>query len=196
VVKAGRGRWSRLAVLAQVAVLGGLGLCAPAGLAEAAASDPAAGEGAGQATTAFELVGTARLRVMLWSIYDSRLYTESGSYRRKERPLRLEIEYLRNISADRLIDRTAKEWAAMGRNHPAQDRWLARLKDLWPDIRKGDVLAIELNAQNVATFYHNGRQLGAIQDADFGQQFVDIWLSEDTTRPEMRQALLGDSAAN
>lgn len=141
-------------------------------------------------------VGEARLRVMLWSIYNSRLYTPTGRYREGERPLRLEIEYLRDIPADTLISRTGDEWVAMGREHPRQEIWLQRLGDLWPDIRERDVLTLEISASNESVFLHNGQRLGLIDDPEFGQQFIDIWLSEDCTRPALREALLGTRNAN
>ena len=141
-------------------------------------------------------VGEARLRVMLWSIYDSRLYTVDGQYREGTRPLRLEIQYLRDIRSDALVSRTEEEWEAMGRQHPRRNAWLSRLDALWPDITESDVLTLEIDANDVSTFLHNGERLGRIDDPDFGQQFIDIWLSEDCTRPALREALLGVTDAN
>jgi hypothetical protein len=146
--------------------------------------------------TTLAKVGEARLRVLLWTIYDSRLYTPTGDYREGVRPLRLEIEYLRDIKAEALIERTKDEWAAMGREHPRQDAWLDELSTLWPDIRENDVLSIELNEENEAFFTRNGEMLGRIHDPDFGQQFIDIWLSEDCTRPELRASLIGARSGN
>jgi hypothetical protein len=136
-------------------------------------------------------VGEARLKVLLWSVYDSRLYTPSGRYIDGDRPLRLEIQYLRDVSKQALVSRTLVEWQAMGRSHPEQQAWLKELASILPDIQSSDVLALELDQNNVAAFVHNGRALGTIDDPDFGQQFVDIWLSRDCTRPDMRLALLG-----
>ena len=140
---------------------------------------------------AMKLVGKARLKVLLWSVYDSRLYTPSGAYNDGDRPLRLELQYLRDIAAADLVDRTLVEWQAMGRDHPRQQEWLASLGRLWPDITAADVLTLDLDSSGIATFHHNGRELGAIDDPDFGQEFVDIWLSRDCTRPELRLALTG-----
>lgn len=145
---------------------------------------------------ALKKVGEARLRVMLWSIYDSRLYTADGQYREGTRPLRLEIQYLRDIRSDALVSRTEEEWEAMGRRHPRRNAWLSRLDALWPDITESDVLTLEIDANDVSTFLHNGERLGRIDDPDFGQQFIDIWLSEDCTRPALREALLGVTDAN
>jgi hypothetical protein len=137
-------------------------------------------------------VGEARLKVLLWSIYDSRLYAPEGRYERGVRPLRLEIEYLRDIRAQDLVKRTAKEWDDMGRQHPERADWLERLAEMWPDVKANDVLTLELAPSGDATFFHNGSRLGTVEDADFGQHFVDIWLSPDTTRPELRLALIGE----
>jgi hypothetical protein len=141
--------------------------------------------------TSLEKVGEARLKVLLWSVYDSRLYTETGNYQPGQRPLRLEIEYLIDVKAKQLAARTLKEWQDMGRQHPRQEAWIAQLETLWPDIRSGDVVALKLTEDNRAVFFHNGRRLGEVEDPDFGQQFVDIWLSKDSTRPELRLSLLG-----
>lgn len=138
-------------------------------------------------------VGEARLKVMLWQIYDARLYTPSGDYQPGARPLKLEIEYLRDIKSKSLAERTLKEWEAMGREHPRQAVWAASLQELWPDIQTHDVLSLELDEAQVATFRRNGEFLGRIEDPEFGQQFVDIWLSEDSTQPELRLTLLGEN---
>ena len=36
-----------------------------------------------------------------------------------------------------------------------------------------------------------GQTLGGIEDPDFGRHFLNIWLSPDTSRPELRLALIG-----
>lgn len=46
-------------------------------------------------------------------------------------------------------------------------------------------------ADGSSTFYRNGEQLGVIADPGFGRQFLDIWLSPNTSRPELRLALTG-----
>jgi hypothetical protein len=142
-------------------------------------------------TTELEKVGEARLKFLLWSVYDSRLFTPSGDYREGDRPLKLEVTYLLDVKADALIDRTLTEWEAMGRAHPRQAEWAEKLASIWVDIKANDTLSLELDRDNRATFRRNGELLGQIDDPEFGQEFVDIWLSPDCTRPELRMALLG-----
>ena len=136
-------------------------------------------------------VGEARLDVFIWPVYHSRLYTADGSYVTGQRPVRLEIEYLRDIDADDLVARTGAEWRHLNVTHERRQRWLARLTDLWPDVTEGDILSLVVDERNVSTFYRNGERLGTLEDPEFGQQFLDIWLSPDTSRPELRLAMLG-----
>lgn len=143
-------------------------------------------------TQTMALVGEARLKVLLWSVYHSRLYSEDGDYRPGQRPLRMEIEYLLPVTGDALVERTAQEWQGQGLQHERQDEWLQDLSQLWPDLEKRDVLALEVDADGVSTFYHNGRKLGEIADPTFAAHFLGIWLSPATSRPELRRALIGE----
>ena len=136
-------------------------------------------------------VGEAHLKVLLWPVYNSRLYSADGNYVAGQRPLRLDIEYLRNIDAADLVSRTADEWRHQDVTHDRQPEWLAQLAELWPDVAEGDVLSLVVDDRNVSSFYLNGQRLGTLEDPDFGQHFLDIWLSPATSRPELRLALLG-----
>ena len=63
---------------------------------------------------------------------------------------------------------------------------------MWPDVKKNDVLAIALDSQGRSTFFLNGQTLGTIEDPGFGRDFLAIWLSPETSRPELRLALIGE----
>jgi hypothetical protein len=138
-----------------------------------------------------QLVGQARLEVLFWSIYDSRLYTADGSYTDGQRPLRLELEYLRDIEAADLVEHTRSEWQHLQLHTDDKDLWLQELARMWPDVRKDDVLALEMSASGRSTFLLNGKPLGSIDDPEFGPSFLAIWLSPDTSRPELRRLLIG-----
>lgn len=138
-----------------------------------------------------QLRGQATLRVMFWRIYDSALMTPNGDWWPGIRPLRLEIRYRRAIRADRLVEQTEKEWSAQGIDHPRKAAWLSELGSLWPDVQPGDALNFEVTTQERGIFTLNGEILGAIDDPDFSSAFLAIWLSPDTTQPELRAKLIG-----
>lgn len=138
-----------------------------------------------------QLVGQARLEVLFWAIYDSRLYTADGRYSEGQRPLRLELEYLRDIEAADLVERTRNEWQHLQLRADEKELWLQELARLWPDVREDDVLALEMSESGRSTFLLNGKPLGSIDDPQFGPSFLAIWLSPDTSRPELRRSLIG-----
>ena len=138
-----------------------------------------------------QMVGQARLHFMFWPVYDSRLYTPDGEFQEGQLPLRLEIEYLRDVASAELVEHTRKEWQRLQPLAVPEQEWLQTLSGLWPDVGKNDVLALALDERGRSTFLLNGRSLGSMDDPAFGQRFLDIWLSPATSRPDLRLALLG-----
>ena len=145
------------------------------------------------ATDVWPLVGEARLKVLIWEVYDSALFTPSGRWQR-DAPYQLSLHYLRNIPAAKLVEETEKAWREQGRNHPRLNEWLGLLGDLWPDITEGDNLVFGLNELRDSAFWFNGSPLGSIEDRDFGPLFGGIWLDPDTPRPELRAQLIGPTS--
>ena len=138
-----------------------------------------------------QMVGEARLRFMFWPVYDSRLYSLGGDYRQGQRPLRFEIQYLRNVDAKDLVARTRDEWERQQPLSMIEQTWLQELLRLWPDVAENDVLAMVIDEQGGSTFLLNGWSLGTIGDPAFGERFLGIWLSPKTSQPELRRSLLG-----
>ena len=139
------------------------------------------------------MVGQAKLKVLVWEVYDSALFTPSGTWQ-GEAPYQLSLIYLRNIPARKLVEETEKAWQKQGSNHPKLNEWLALLGELWPDITKGDNLVFGLNASGDSVFWFNGSPIGGIDDRDFGPLFGGIWLAPDTPRPELRAQLIGSTS--
>jgi hypothetical protein len=137
-------------------------------------------------------VGEARLSKLLWDIYDSRLYTPNGVYNGIEPGLVLEIAYLRKIPSKQLLDATRKEWRAMSLyDKAASEAWLQQLRNIWPDVIKGDVIRLEVGPQLGSHFLYNGRPIGSLREAEFTHRFLAIWLSPQSRYSELQQQLTG-----
>ncbi len=136
-------------------------------------------------------VGSAKLRVLFFDVYTSELKTESGKYFDGIRPIQLRINYERDIKSRALIKQTKKEWDAQMVSVSNQRNWVNKLEEIWPDIKSGDTLIFELYKNEKNQFFYNGREIGNIGDSNFGETFLDIWLSIKTTRPNIRKAMLG-----
>ncbi len=139
-------------------------------------------------------VGAARLKVLLWAIYDSSLYSDDGEYRGVTPGLALRIDYRRNIPAARLISQTRKEWQRLSLYGPQSESWLASLADLWPDVRRGDSLVLRVNGDLGSDFFLNEELLGTVADPDFGADFLAIWLSDRSSYPDLSRQLRGNQA--
>ena len=134
------------------------------------------------------MVGKARLKVLFWNIYDSALYTPSGTWQ-GQGPYQLSLHYLRDIPVSQLIEQTDKAWQEQGRNHPLQAAWLLQLTSIWPDITKGDNLVLSVAASGHSGFWFNGEFIGGIRDEAFGPLFGGIWLDADSPQPDLRANL-------
>lgn len=150
---------------------------------------------ADQRDQALRKCGAARLKVLFWDIYESSLYTPDGTWSEGVRPLRLDIRYLRAISALDLVKQTGKEWAEQGKSSPQHLVWQGELLSIWPDVTEGDVISLAIDPSGVSTFLFNGDAIGTIGDPQFGEDFAGIWLSPDTTRPALRRQLIGEADA-
>lgn len=137
-------------------------------------------------------IGSTRLRVLFWTIYDCTLYSPSGDYQGVAPELTLAITYRRNIAASELVERTYDEWRKMELSSPRQADWREIMISLWPDVQEDDELTLRVDEHGFSRFYLNKRFIGAIADEDFTRQFLAIWLAPQTSYPQQRAALLGE----
>ena len=142
----------------------------------------------------YNQVGKATFSVLWFDIYQSELFTPSGKYDKDEKNFVFRISYLKPISSEELIERTVEQWQHIQYPKEWYEKFLPRLKTLWPDIKAGDQLMM-VTSENQSEFIYNGQSIGAIEDKQFGHLFIDIWLSPKTSQPKLRQRLLGDYAS-
>jgi hypothetical protein len=137
-------------------------------------------------------IGETTFTVLFWDIYSSQLLTTSGSYPVKNTNdnLLFDIHYLRDITSEDLIKRTVEQWQHLGTTEEKYQRYLPILQRLWPNIKDGDSLSL-LIYQGRSVFYFNNQYQGVIDDPEFGEIFLAIWLSDRTSQPRLRNELLG-----
>ncbi|QIZ75680.1 chalcone isomerase family protein [Ferrimonas lipolytica] len=136
-------------------------------------------------------VGQTELSVLWFPVYRATLYSDDGHYGGIEPPLLLQLEYRRDISRQALLEHTKQEWLKLGidKRFDVQP-WIEQLQLLWPQISKGDQLVFHFG-ETQSSFYYNQRQLGHIDDANFGAAFAAIWLDEGASYPRHRLELIG-----
>jgi len=130
-------------------------------------------------------------------IYDAALWSESGDF---DGRVALRIDYHRPITTERLVATTRREWQRLS-DYPGipdserAETWLTAVSSIWPDVDPGDFILTVVEPGGASTFYGTGGLLGVVEDPAFGPAFLSIWLHPDTSRPELRTALLGDPAS-
>ncbi|NNF67257.1 MAG: hypothetical protein HKM98_07085 [Gammaproteobacteria bacterium] len=163
----------------------GLVLAASLGVLTAVASDIEKLPDSLQEFT-MQLVGYGDFKRWGFHIYDVSYWQNGGDTRA------LKIIYRKNISSDRLIKSTLSEWGKVGTAAVDQQLlWADQLSKIWPDVSPGDSL-IAVVAETHTEFTDGaGKTLGRVDDATFGQQFLDIWLHPDSSAGRLRDELLG-----
>jgi len=139
------------------------------------------------------LSGQARLRVWGFEVYDAALWVAPGfqAPQYTDHGFALTLQYLRELDSDAIARRSIDEMRRVGHFDEAQAaRWLAQLRTLIPNVRKGDrITGIHLPGGEVS-FLLNGRPTGALRDTLFARLFFGIWLSPQTSEPRLRDLLL------
>lgn len=136
-------------------------------------------------------VGSASMSMMWFDIYSATLYSIDGKYQAEQWPLKLEIEYHRDIDAEDLIDATVDQWLHLGLSEQQIDQYREQLVNAWPDVKEGDRLTFMVNTRAQAEFLFNDKPYFQVSNAQFPEDFLAIWLSENTSRPKLRQQLIG-----
>lgn len=145
------------------------------------------------------LQGEATLRYFGLRVYHARLWTRPDFRPAavSEQPLVLELEYLRDLKGSAIAERSLQEMRRAGNFTEAQgQRWLADMQRIFTDVKAGDRLSGQHLPGAGVRFWLNGRLVGQVDDAQFAQLFLGIWLAPTTSEPDLRIALLGQSDNN
>ncbi|MCC2606997.1 chalcone isomerase family protein [Planctobacterium marinum] len=141
-----------------------------------------------------QLVGEGKLSVLFWDIYEARLYSANGIYQSDQFPVALKLTYLRDFSKQQLIEETVKQWQKLGfYDEQKVLAWTAELQQLWPDVKRQQSLTLYIDEAQISYFYFNDEQLGTLSDQQFARAFLAIWLSPNTSAPDVRKQLIGQN---
>ncbi|MGI2853255.1 hypothetical protein ACRTDR_03375 [Shewanella algae] len=150
----------------------------------------------------FREVGRGEMDWWFITLYRARLLTPDGSYQPNSFPQQLEIQYYRDIPASRLLEATKHQWLHLGYDREQISAWLALLEEIWPDVEQGDRLSFVASGPQRGHFLFNDKPLAAIaidesassEHKHFAGAFLAIWLSERSSRPQLRAQLIGEQA--
>lgn len=139
----------------------------------------------------YKPVGTAKLRVLWFDIYNAELSSPDGQFSHISGPLMLKLTYLRDIKKRKLLEETANQLREF--ESPVLGVWLAQLNRIWPEINRGDRLSFFLDPDGFGHFYFNDHYVGSINDTRFGKAFISIWVGHNSDYPDLARKLRGES---
>jgi hypothetical protein len=143
-------------------------------------------------------LGEGEMSYLFWTLYRAELFSSDAPLETDatansaglQKALR--ITYYRAISRDDLLTAPQDQWLHLGYSQQETSAWLNRLVQIWPSVEPGDMLTLLVSPEQYSEFYLSDRLIGTVQDPRFGEAFLAIWLSEQTSEPKLRQKLLGE----
>ncbi len=141
-------------------------------------------------------LGAGEMRWFGFKVYEASLWAGPGESAIIDRPFALAIRYARAIPSQQLVETSMDEIRRLGfGDEPRLARWRALLSQALPSVEPGETL-VGLHVPNRgARFWHEGRLVAELPDAELARAFFAIWLDERTREPELRARLLGAAEA-
>jgi hypothetical protein len=109
-----------------------------------------------------------------------------------EAPYRLELIYRKNIKADAIVKSSKEEMLKVGGPESKVNEWGEEIKKIFPNVKPGDSLLGYVDNKKRSIFCQDNKVLGTIEDPQFADYFFGIWLSEKSSRTDIRNKLVGN----
>lgn len=137
------------------------------------------------------LVGQGVLKIYWAKVYILSYYTKDENGDGAADVKALHYEYLRHVPKDATLNASREEFQRYPDITDAKlDQWMAYLDQALSDMNEGDQAIIMRQGDGTITFHVSNRPEVVINDAEFSQVFMNIWLGADTNYPGLRKQLL------
>lgn len=138
-----------------------------------------------------EIVGKARFKVFLFKVYDATLFAPQGRFN-PEGAFALRLSYLVDASKEQIVKRSLIEMERQTKADEAQLKiWKTFLDASFRDLKDGESATAIHNNDGSITFYLNDVEGETINDADFADAFLNIWLSDKASDLDFSRTLRG-----
>ena len=135
-------------------------------------------------------VGTGRLDYAIWPVYNATLYAPDGHYD-PHQPFALELDYLRDITGQRIADASVQEMRRLNVGSEVQlAMWHEQMAAIFPNVTNGSQLIGIRTHKGATLFFDKNEQIGEVLDPSFTTAFFAVWFDAKTSAPALRAALL------
>jgi hypothetical protein len=142
-------------------------------------------------SSTLSLRGEGSLKFLGFKVYDAQLWTPQKRHSAAD-VFALQLVYDMAFKGREIAERTVGEMRKVGYGEEQKlKRWGEEMMRVFPDVKKGDTLVgVSIPGKGVK-YYSRDKLIGSIDDAEFVKAFFDVWLSEKTSEPKLREKLLG-----
>lgn len=144
-----------------------------------------------------QVVGSSLFRYWGFEVYQATLHAGAGfdARRFEQQRFGLALQYRRAFKGGDIAQRSIDEMQAIAPLTAQQvNDWRAAMRRAFPDVKAGDELLGVHVPGSGARFYFNGQLHATVDDPAFSARFFGIWLSPDTSAPQLRTALIAGAA--
>ena len=140
-----------------------------------------------------KLIGEGTLKVLMWEVYDLRLYTDGTTFSWQDKFM-LEFNYSRELKKESVIDASLKEFKLQP-NVTDKDikAWEVFLVQVIQPVQKGTKANVFWDPEGKIIFHYEDSQPLTIKNEGFARAFLNIWLGDKTSRPKLRSQLLNEN---
>jgi len=134
--------------------------------------------------------GTGKYAVLFITAYDTELWTDAAQWSMNA-PFALTLRYHIGFSSRYLINRTLREMK--GVDPALTDADIARYRKamaFFAPASSGDEMTMLYQPGQPVRFFKNGAPTGEVSEPGFAQDFFGVWLSPNTSDPDLRKSLL------
>jgi hypothetical protein len=134
--------------------------------------------------------GSGKYSVLFITAYDTELWTDAPQWSMTT-PFALTLRYHIGFSSDYLLNRTLREMR--GVDPKLSDADIARYKKamaFFAPASSGDEMTMLYEPGQPVKFFKNGSPTGEVSEPGFAQDFFGVWLSPNTSEPDLRKSLL------
>jgi hypothetical protein len=162
------------------------GVQVPDSLRVTGANQPLVLNGAGHRKKLF-------VEVYVGALYLAQPITQASRVLDATTPRVMRLAFVRDVEAGKLAGAWSDGFAANRGNFELQAlrTRLDRFNGMMRDVRRGDVLRLDLLPGGVTQVRFNDEQRGSVDGTDFQRALLEVWLGAKPADANLKQALLG-----
>jgi len=138
------------------------------------------------------IIGEGTLKVFFMEIYDLRLIADSPTFSWQNK-FKLDFIYTRDLKKDSVIKSSIKELRRQSSISESDiELWQGYLEQSIKPVQEGTHATVLWEPEGQITFHYENSDPTTIEDEDFARAFLNIWLGEETSQPELQSEILGN----